>query len=578
MSLRIVAGGADRRFDIVYDGARIPARAGESVAAALLAAGHVALRRAKDGSRRGIFCGMGVCQECLVTIDGVPGHRACMTAVRPGLVVASQAYAPAVPRPDSAPDRAAPRAPLSRDVVVIGAGAAGLSAACAAARAGASVAVLDERSEPGGQYYKQAAASLDARALDRQMAAGARLVATARAAGAEVVSDATAWGAFRLADGGIEIAALVRGRSELFHARALVLATGAYERGVPVPGWTLPGAMTTGAAQTMLRAYRTLPGRRILVAGNGPLNFQLAAELLASGAEVAAVAELARPFGARAAHLRMAMASPGLVRDGIGYLLRLKRRGVPVLTAHMLTRIEGDDRVRRAVLVAVTRDGHPIEGRERAFDADVICMGYGFEPQSDLARMLGCRHGWDKRHGQLAAVRDRAMATSVPGVFIAGDGGGLGGAQAAAAEGTIAGIAASRASGRAIGGALAAEEARADQALARARSFQAALWTAFRAPPIGLAIASPDTIVCRCEDVTRGELDRAFDGAAHDVGAVKRLTRAGMGRCQGRYCGPLIARALAERSGTTPDDTWTFISRPPAKPMRLGAVARKEFE
>lgn len=579
VSLRVAtAGAAARPVDITFDGRRIPALVGESLAAALVAAGVLDLRGAKDGTRRGVFCGMGVCQECLVTVDGVRGARACMTAVRPGMVLESQPYAPVFHAPPVTPDRAAPRVPLAPDVLIIGAGAAGLSAACAAARAGASVTVLDERAEPGGQYYKQLSPAQGSTSIDRQMDEGAALVAAARGAGVEIIPRATAWGAFRLNGGGIEIAAMIGERSALIHPRQLVLAMGAYERGVPVPGWTRPGVMTTGAAQTFLRAYRVLPGRRVVVAGNGPLNFQVAAELLAAGAKVVAVAEAGAPFGAFAAQLRMACASPGLVRNGLGYLLRLKRAGVPVLTSHVLRRVEGDGQMLQAVLARVDATGKPAAGSERVFAADAVCMGYGFLPQNELARALGCRHRWDARLGHLAAVRADDMATSCPGVFVAGDGGGLLGARTAAAQGAIAGIAAARALGRVIGPVLGAEDARARRALAHARKFQAALWAAFRSPPIGLSLAAPDTIICRCEDVTCGEIDAALGGGAHDVGAVKRLTRAGMGRCQGRYCGPLIAETMAERAGAAPDETTAFVARPPAKPIPLSAIARKEFE
>ena len=229
---------APERAAFRFDGREIRALAGDSVAAALAANGERRLRRTRDGKWRGVFCGMGVCQECLVTIDGVPSQRACMTRVRDGMVIETQDYAPA-PRPAGRVDTTWPREVETPKVLVVGAGAAGLAAATAAARSGCNVVILDERAEPGGQFYKQLSSGFRAGApADRQMRDGAALVAAARAAGVGIVPGATVWGAF----GPREVAAEVGGRTRLFAPRALILATGAYERGVLWPGGRCPAS------------------------------------------------------------------------------------------------------------------------------------------------------------------------------------------------------------------------------------------------------------------------------------------------------------------------------------------------
>ena len=471
-------------FEITFDGEALDAYPGETLAAALTAAGKLGLRRARRG-RRGLFCGMGVCGECVVSLEGRDSARACMTLAEPGMRVATHDHRPAVPE-GAAWDPPAGEAPAEEiDVLVVGAGPAGLSAARAAALAGASVTLIDERPALGGQYYKQLATShafSDGRPTDRQFREGHALIAEVAALGVRLLSGVLVWAA---APG--ELAALVAGRAQVFRPAQLILATGAYECGVPVPGWTLPGFMTTGAAQTLLRAYRVAPGRRVLVAGNGPLNAQVACELLEAGVEVAAWVEAAPAPGWR--HLPAALGAlwhaPDLIRDGRRYLARLRRARVPRLWGHLLVAAGGDEAVERATVAPLGRDGAPIMARARSFAVDAVCAGYGFLPANELSRLLKCRHRYDPPSASLVAERDADGATTVPGVFVAGDCARMEGSRAAGEQGLLAGLAAARALGKAIPADLAAEKAHGRRRLASHRRFQRALWSPVRRTAAG---------------------------------------------------------------------------------------------
>jgi thioredoxin reductase len=547
-----------------FAGRKIPFHPGETIAAALLAAGEVAMRRTRTGERRGPFCGMGVCGECLVAVGGRQ-LRACLEKAEPG-----QDVTPAEARADNR-EGTEPRARAvlhEPDLLIIGAGPASLAAAAEAARAGADVLVIDERSQPGGQYFKQPAEgfSIDEPKLDKQFRAGRALIAEAAAAGARFAYRTTAWAARAEP---LEVFAAGAGGPLRIRPKLLFLAQGAYELSVAVPGWTLPGVMTTGAAQTFLRAYMTAPGDRILIAGNGPLNLQLARELSDAGAEVVAVAEAApMPGPGQAGHLlAMARTAPGLVRDGVSHRAALARRGVPVLHGMALSRVEGEGKVSAAVLSRIDKDGRPVPGTERRFEADTVCMGYGFAPQSELARALGCAFVPDPRTGALMAERADDGSTSVEGVFVIGDGGGLGGAPAAMAQGRLAGNAACRRLGKKGDEAA---EALARRQLSEARRFQKALWGLYAAPAIVAQAALEDTLLCRCEAVTMGALQAARDSGMGDIGSLKRATRAGMGRCQGRYCGRKLNGFV---EGDRQSEAAVFAPRSPAKPVTLGDVA-----
>jgi len=557
-------------IEIEFEGERLAARVGESLAAALTAAGVRGFRTTRDGAERGVFCGMGVCQDCLVEVDGRPNQRACMTKVDRPMRVAREAHArPLPPRAEGLPPTTADGLALrTPELLVVGAGPAGISAAIAARRAGAEVLVLDERSQAGGQYYKQPAVDGPGIAApDAQHRAGRALIDEAVALGVEILAGATVWGAFAPA----EFLASTGGGTLRLTPRATIVATGAYERGWPVPGWTLPGVMTTGAAQTLWRTARRVPGRRVLIAGNGPLNLQLAAELIEGGARVVAVVEAAPRPGPRATGdlLAMATASPDLIMDGLRYHARRRAGGAAMIHGMVVGRVEQANGGLRVTLRAA---GGGATGP--AFEVDTLCLGYGFEPSNELTRALGCAHDFDPARRQLAVRRDADGRTSLPGVFAIGDCTGLGGARAALAEGTIAGLAAAADLGHAAAAPLAAEGRRARADLARHRRFQAALWRLYAAPPYDTALADRDTLICRCEEVSLGAIEAALADGLTAIGAVKRCTRAGMGRCQGRYCAPVLDALLATRLGRPRDEYSGFAPRVPVKPIAIEDLAR----
>ena len=497
--MRAAAGARGRRAVITFDGRRDPRPAGHDGRCGPDRGGsHHLPANPRRRPPRGLFCGMGVCQDCLVEIDGRPNQRACMTRIEGPLAVRSQGFPPRLAAGQC--DDASPAG--ARD----GRGARGRRRCgrphrCRRRRRGGRRGGAGGRAAGAGWPVLQAAARRAALPDDPQFAGGRRLIERARAAGVTVRAGCRVDRLAAAAGGGPR----TRQARRTFRPRQLIVATGAFERALPVPGWTLPGVMTTGAAQTLLRSYGVSPGRRVLVAGNGPLNLQVACELRRAGAEVVAVAEAARRPGLWAWRpvATMASSGPSSLRARAWLSARAARAtGCPCTGAR---RWPQSSQARPGLCATVS-------ATVPAIAVDVVTMGYGFLPANELLRLLGCRHRHDPARGQLVTERDADCRTSVPGVLAVGDCCGLGGALAAEAEGVH------RRRGRRRVRPATAEVARARAALARQRRFQAGLWRLFAAPRLGLALARPDTIVCRCEEVTLATIDAAIADGAGSLG------------------------------------------------------------
>jgi NADPH-dependent 2,4-dienoyl-CoA reductase/sulfur reductase-like enzyme/ferredoxin len=571
--MRVTLPGAERRgpsFGLTFDGEKVEAWPGESIAAALTSAGKRALREAPTGAPRGMWCGMGVCGECRVEVDGQV-RLACMTPATPNQAIR---HAPAriVAGENTTASALGMATVETPDVLIVGAGPSGLSAARIAASAGLDVLIADERAMAGGQYFKQPANAftVDPKRVDRQTAEGRTLIAQAAASGVRILHGRMMWAATRDDDRALSVYLSGDDGAVVVRPKRLVLAMGAYERPWPIPGWTLPGVMTAGAAQTLLRAYSTAPGRRVLVAGNGPLNIQVARELLRAGCEVVALVEAAPALGPANAldAARMARAAPRLALDGAAMLTALRRARVPMLHGYVVTRIDGEDKARTATVGRLDREGDVVPGSEQTFDVDAVCLGYGFLPQAEAARALGCAME-SSADGTIGVVRDDAGRTSIDDVQVIGDGGGLGGARIAMAQGVLAGAALVDA----IGGSSvpAAVHAKAKRELARHRTFQDALWRIYT--PVGTPKLRPQALLCRCESIPVSAVDALLSAGLRDISAIKRATRAGMGACGGRYCAALIeARLAAADPSHQAPAIAGFAPRAPFKPTTIDQI------
>ncbi|MBC2886293.1 FAD-dependent oxidoreductase [Ochrobactrum sp. CM-21-5] len=554
-----------------FNGRPIKARAGDTIAAALMAHGLNIQGAAKNGDKRGLFCGMGVCHDCLVTIDDRTAVRSCMTKAMPGMKVEANRARRAIFDADTVetPLPEIPSGPLPEDkidVLVVGAGPAGLKAAITARKAGVDVMVVDERPSSGGQFYKQPAheCAEPAGGVDAQSRDGARLISEAHAADISVYQETLVWGAFR-EDERLVIGVIRKGEARYVLPRILIIATGAFEQPAVFPGWTLPGVLTTGACQTLIRSYGVVPGQKIVVVGNGPLNFQVAIELAQAGANVDAVVEMApAPWHRPARGIKLFRANPILALQGMGQLSMLKRLGIPVLWKHRLVEVAGENRAEQAVFADA-------KGHRRTFSIDAVAVTQDFAPSNELSRLLGCAHR-EPQNGfsRLEVVRNDFGATSLDDVFVVGEAGGFGGAHIAMAQGELAGAEAAARLGHPL-----KENREALRRLQRNRKFQQALWSIFEAEKQDVSRLDDSALVCRCEAITLGQLRETISNeGVTDLPTLKRLTRAGMGRCQGRYCIPRLAELVPR-----PDREEKFPApQMPLRPIPLAALAVEKPE
>jgi NADPH-dependent 2,4-dienoyl-CoA reductase/sulfur reductase-like enzyme len=453
----------------------------------------------------------------------------------------------------------------SPDLVVIGAGPAGMAAAIEATAAGLDVTVLDENPAPGGQVWRGVEANLAAgRLLDEDHAAGAALVAAFRACGARDQPDATVW-AIEPRDGGWEVLFTQAGVAGSLVTARILVATGATERALPLPGWTLPGVMSVGAAQILLKTAGMRPEGRVWLAGQGPLLRLYAVQLLKAGGRIAGILDVS-PTPSVAIGLRdlpSIVAGMPQIAKGLDWGRTITRAGVPWSRVGEIAAHAGADG--RLAEVAF-RDEH---GAHRE-PADLLLLHDGVVPNTQVTRALGLEHHYDPRQRCWAPRLDAFGRSSAPGILVAGDGGGILGAEAALISGRLAALASAVDLGR-----LDAREAaqRSTPLLRRRRAHVAVRVLLDRLYPPQPPPADAATIVCRCEEVDVAGIRAAASLGCLGLNQMKAFTRCGMGPCQGRLCGVTAAEVLAEARAVPPWQIEPFRGRFPIKPVTLGELA-----
>ena len=312
---------------------------------------------------------------------------------------------------------------IKKEVVVVGGGPAGLSGAIEAAKAGARVTLIDENEKAGGQLFKQIHRFFGSsvhKAGIRGYDIGKQLLKETKALGVEVLLNTVVWGIFKNGLLGIK----KQDKTEIIKAKRVLIAAGASENPLSFPGWTLPGVMGAGAAQTMVNLHRILPGKKVVMVGSGNVGLIVSYQLLQAGAEVLCILEALPQIG--------------------GYLVhaaKIRRMGVPILTSHTVLKAEGKNSVEKVTISKINKNFKPIKKTEKVLKADLVCLAVGLEPLAELCWMANCKFSYSKILGGFLPLHNKDMETTVSNIYVAGDISGVEEASTAMEEGKLAGTA-----------------------------------------------------------------------------------------------------------------------------------------
>jgi NADPH-dependent 2,4-dienoyl-CoA reductase/sulfur reductase-like enzyme len=454
------------------------------------------------------------------------------------------------------------------ELLVVGAGPAGLAASADAARLGIDVALVDEQKAPGGQIYRNASESADRAQvyLGKDYLRGKRLVDEFLQSRATYINNASVW----YLDDRLETGILVDGASHFISADRLLLASGAQERPMPLPGWQLPGVMTAGAGQILLKSAAMVPTGRLVLAGGGPLLLLIAWQYLQAGVEIEAIIDTTPGAGLLATLPRFARALPALdyLLKGLSFILAIKKAGVPVYKAIDTLRAEGRESI-ESVSFSTVRGKRRVEV---SIETDTLLLHQGVIANIRLPLAAGCEVEWDAQQQGWKATRDIWGQSSANQVFVAGDCAGIVGARAGELQGRLGALEIAyqlhridlRQRNRAAQGI--------QKSLKRHLSIRPLL-DALYAPSKAYQLPHDETLVCRCEEVYAGQIRQAIRMGCIGPNQVKAFTRCGMGPCQGCLCGSTVAALVADETGATMEQVGYFRVRPPFKPITLGELA-----
>ena len=463
------------------------------------------------------------------------------------------------------------------DVIVVGLGLAGLNAARHLGARGLRILLLDENNVSGGQYLRRAMAASapsDGHPLEALKSRGFRLIEACQGnrfeirTGYQVLgaeSDGLVWGLD--SDG-----RLMEDRAEY-----VILACGARERFLPFPGWTLPGVVSCGGAQIMLKTSGVLPGRQCVVGGSGPLPLALAGEITGAGARVRAFWDQSSlKDGLRGFRFFPGHASK--IALGARYLARLALARTRILHSRKILEVRGNRAAESVALARTDEQGRTIVGSETILPIDCLAVGYGFVSNIELAQAAGCRVICDRDKGGFVVDTDEMLQTSLSRFLAAGEVTGVAGAHKSFIEGALAGATVAFRMGR-------LNEARYNEKLIALTSkrqsemaFGAFLNRLSLCPPELLNDLPDRTIICRCEEITLGDIRRRIKDGFTSLDALKKSTSSAMGMCQGRNCGPILKDVLETCVGLPAATLAPLSVRAPIKPVPLSALADLEPE
>ena len=454
------------------------------------------------------------------------------------------------------------------DVVIAGGGFSGIVAADLLADHGLDILLMDENQTLGGQFLRthpphgRGGHSLkDLGSFYLQELAKKNLTVMTRAQALDITPDKE----ILLAENEERLCTV--------KPKMVLLASGAREKFIPFPGWTLPGVISTGAAQILMKASRVLPAEEIFIAGAGPFIYTVAAEILANSGRVPAIWDQGS-MAEKTAFIKGLLPQGAKLAEGLGHMARILRAHTPLRQRTAVWQAKGDGRLQEVMTVKLDRAGAPISGTEKTYPCQCLAIGHGFAANVELGQLAGCHLDHAPDHGGWFIRVNHELKTTVPDIFAAGEVTGIAGAAKSITEGRLAALSILHR----LGKISAREFSLAHVPLKKERlvhlRFMRRLNALHQTSDAWIKALPAETIVCRCEDITLGSVREAIQGGCITPAALKRAVRTGMGICQGRTCGPMLYEILAAYTGTPAETMEPLSARGPAKALPLGLLAK----
>ncbi len=458
-----------------------------------------------------------------------------------------------------------------QDLIVIGAGPAGISAAITASNHGLTVTLIDDAPNAGGQIYRAVAKEWTPHSQKfrgQDMAEGDSLRDLLSNSNVTHLAKHTVWAVAP----GYEIRAISDTKEKKLSAKRLLICSGVTERIVSFPGWTTPGVIGLAASTNLLKSQQLLPSQKPIIAGSGPLLYAVAAAIISNGGKPLAMADLGSKFDWLLS-LPNLLLSPVLLMKGLFWRAKILWAGVPVFHRHHVASVHGGDKVETVELTPINKNGAPLPNKKnKKFFSDSLIVGHGLVPSLEITRLLKAKHSYHPERGGWVPEVDQFQRTSVPSLYVAGDCGGISGAETAVLSGTIAGLQISFDAGALSESVFNSLYKKVKHKRNRAQRFGRQMGKLMSIRPGLLDVLMPDTVICRCEDITLNQITEALNAGATDCNEVKAWTRCGMGPCQGRTCGETVSEIVARHIGSR-EHAGYWTARVPLRPCPIDVLA-----
>lgn len=560
-----------KKISFFFENKELQAYEGETISSALIRNGYYNFRIDKDGKDRGVYCNMGVCNECILTVNGKPSVKSCSTKIVNNDKIFRQNYQAPIPKIKE--EIQSKKEIQETEILLIGLGPSGMGFLNSIKNTNQKIIIIDEKDSFGGQYYKKISSIFNLSntdKLDYQQKEGLDLEQKIKSKNFEYILETKVWGIFQKDENLYEVCCSKNNRDIRILTKKIIVATGSYEKPYFVEGWNLPNVLTTGGAQIMSKTQGLFLGKDVVICGNGPLNFQLALELMKNNINVKAIVETSsKPFFKIFSSFFCLLSSPKIFLQGILTYLKILFSKVKIYHESALVKIE-NEKDKKKILIKNLKNNNLIYIN----NIDAVSLNYGFIPNNDIGKILGLDGSFNREKNFFEIKKNLFNETSKRNIFFLGEAAKNSGAKISLYEGELTGFYLNK------------KKSLFDYFkftfsafnLFRSKIFQFFLWKIFEKNISNTDFITNETLFCRCENVKFNEIKKLKDQKNIDTGLIKRITRTGMGRCQGRYCGYGLSEVFKDKITDSNYKQYSFAPQNPIQTVEIKNTGHEKEE